>query len=151
MQVAQATKTRKSARKQAADVQPPVVLHDAHVAAYDVLSRESAIQAALSAAQQHALDLERMEGEAGPAPTPVVTPSAADTAKFASAKDAIRFLLTHNARLSLADLVRMSGKSEVNVRTMLSDLRTAKYCGKQGVFNTRAIREGGKVFYERVL
>lgn len=85
-----------------------------------------------------------------PLPAPAVVAPVADAAKFASAKDAIRFLLTHNPRLTLAELVRMSGKTEVNVRTMLSDLRTAKYCGKLGVFNTRTVREGGKVFYERV-
>lgn len=137
-----AAKAARRAVKQALSIQPPVAIHDAHVAAY------AAIQPTMSDAMFDALAQERMDAEMGPDySVPVVS---VDVAKFASAKDAIRFLLTHNARLTLADLVRMSGKSEVNVRTMLSDLRTSKYCGKLGVFNTRAVREGGKVFYERM-
>ncbi|HEY6020289.1 MAG TPA: hypothetical protein VIY48_10405 [Candidatus Paceibacterota bacterium] len=65
-----------------------------------------------------------------------------------SAKTWLRELLSaEGAEYTLAELVALTGKTEVNIRTMLSDLRSAKYAGKQGVFNTKSVRKDGKVFY----
>lgn len=67
-----------------------------------------------------------------------------------SAKDWLRELLSaENAEFTLAELIALSGKTEVNIRTMLSDLRSPKYCGKGGVFATKSVRKDGKVFYSK--
>lgn len=41
---------------------------------------------------------------------------------------------------TIAELSKLTKKSEVNLRTMLSDLRSTAYCGKKGVFLTERIR-----------
>lgn len=65
-----------------------------------------------------------------------------------SAKDWLRELLSQaDAKFTLGELVALSGKTEVNIRTMLSDLRSPKYCGKGGVFNTKSTRVDGKTYY----
>lgn len=65
-----------------------------------------------------------------------------------SAKAWLRELLSvADAEYTLAELVALSGKTEVNIRTMLSDLRSVKYAGKSGVFLTKAVRKNGKVYY----
>jgi len=76
----------------------------------------------------------------------VAAPSVADIGSATvraviGAKQHIRNLLSADgASYSLAELCKQSGKSEVNVRTMLSDLRSPKYAGKQGVFMTISTR-----------
>lgn len=65
-----------------------------------------------------------------------------------SAKDWLRELLSQpGASYTIAQLVALTGKSEVNIRTMLSDLRSPKYAGKRGVFNTKSVRVNGQTFY----
>lgn len=51
------------------------------------------------------------------------------------------------ASYTLAELCALTGKTEVNVRTMLSDLRSVKYAGKYGVLNTRSTRSAGVTRY----
>lgn len=64
-----------------------------------------------------------------------------------SAKAWLRELLSTGQEYTLAELVKLSGKTEVNIRTMLSDLRSVKYAGKSGVFNTKSVRRDGTVYY----
>ena len=81
---------------------------------------------------------------------PVVSAIGANTQRTViGAKQHIRQLLSvAGASLTLAELCAASGKSEVNVRTMLSDLRSAKYAGKSGVFITISTRGAdGKTRY----
>ena len=57
------------------------------------------------------------------------------------AKQHIRALLSvPGACLSLKELVAASGKTDSNIRTMLSDMRNPRYAGKQGVFLTVSSR-----------
>lgn len=69
------------------------------------------------------------------------------------AKQFIRRLLSMpGASLTLDEICKASGKSAVNVRTMLSDLRSPKYAGKSGIFSTVGIKKAdGKTYYEQVL
>ena len=53
------------------------------------------------------------------------------------------------AKYTLKQLCQLTGKSEVNVRTMLSDLRSARYAGKYGVFNTKSVRIDGVTWYSK--
>ena len=48
---------------------------------------------------------------------------------------------------SLQDLSRILGKSESNIRTCLSDLRSTLYCGKEAPFITRCVRIAGVSVY----
>lgn len=50
---------------------------------------------------------------------------------------------------TLRELIALTGKTEVNIRTMLSDLRSAKYCGKYGVFNSKSTRINGEWRYAK--
>jgi hypothetical protein len=89
-----------------------------------------------------------------PQPEPQAQPQAqAQPGKRAatkSAKDWLRDLLSaENAEFTLAELIALSGKTEVNIRTMLSDLRSPKYCGKGGVFATKSVRKDQKVYYSK--
>lgn len=78
-------------------------------------------------------------------------PSASQEKNGKSAKTWLRELLSvRGAQYTLADLVLRTGKTEVNIRTILSDLRSAKYCGSGGVFNTKSVRKDGKVYYSKV-
>lgn len=77
-------------------------------------------------------------------------PPAGKRAASKSAKDWLRDLLSQDgASYTLAELVALSGKTEINIRTMLSDLRSPKYCGKAGVFATKSTRTGGKTYYSK--
>lgn len=77
-------------------------------------------------------------------------PPAGKRAATKSAKDWLRDLLSADgASYTLAELVALSGKTEINIRTMLSDLRSPRYCGKAGVFATKSVRTGGKTFYSK--
>lgn len=74
------------------------------------------------------------------------------TKDVVSAKQWIRELLAGTSGgvgYTLDELCAMSGKSAVNIRTMLSDLRSSKYCGAGGVFATKSTRVGGKVYYSQ--
>jgi ribosomal protein L30E len=79
-------------------------------------------------------------------PAPVVAPAVAaigaNTARAViGCKQHIRNLLSApGAALTLAEICKASGKTEVNVRTMLSDMRNPKYAGKSGVFVTISTR-----------
>lgn len=67
-----------------------------------------------------------------------------------SAKAWLRDLLSADgAEYTIAELVARTGKTEVNIRTMLSDLWSAKHCGAAGVFNTKSVRKDGKVYYSK--
>lgn len=69
-----------------------------------------------------------------------------------SAKQHIRNLLSvDGAQLSVAQLCAASGKTSVNIITMLSDLRSVKYCGKSGTFNTVATKRDGVTFYSKAV
>ncbi len=61
----------------------------------------------------------------------------------------IDLLSAPNASYTLAQLIALTGKTEVNIRTMLSDLRSAKYAGKYGVFNTKSVRINGVTHYSK--
>jgi len=50
-------------------------------------------------------------------------------------------------RFTVQELCRLTGKTEVNVRTALSDLRSAKFSGAEGPFVTRMIKEANLNFY----
>jgi hypothetical protein len=76
--------------------------------------------------------------------------SASQRKPVKSAKAWLRELLSAaDAEYTLAQLVALTGKTEVNIRTMLSDLRSAKYAGKAGVFNTKSVRKNGAVHYSK--
>jgi hypothetical protein len=67
-----------------------------------------------------------------------------------SAKSWLRELLSEDgAEYTIAELVARTGKTEVNIRTMLGDLRSAKYCGSAGIFNTKSVHKNGKVYYRK--
>lgn len=50
--------------------------------------------------------------------------------------------------MSIDDLCNATKKSEVNIRTILSDLRSPKYCGAGGVFKTVSTKVDGKTLYQ---
>jgi len=68
-----------------------------------------------------------------------------------SAKQYIRDLLSvDGAALTLDELCAASGKTAVNVRTALSDLRSVKYAGNAGVFITASTKAlDGKTRYQQ--
>ena len=97
-----------------------------------------------------------------PAATPAAaTPAAADTLTSAiaalpvakptiSAKQHIINLLSADGvELSIDQLCAASGKTAVNIRTMLSDLRNARYAGKYGVFLTQSTKRNGVTYYAK--
>lgn len=51
-------------------------------------------------------------------------------------------------KFTVEELCVLTGKSEVNVRTALTDLRSPKYCGTGGPFITVLVRELGLTFYQ---
>ena len=51
-------------------------------------------------------------------------------------------------KFTLEELCEATGKSEVNVRTSLSDLRSPAYCGKGGPMFTITVKAGGYSFYK---
>ena len=74
-----------------------------------------------------------------------------------SAKDEIRRVLGSpgpDGKLldyTIEELSQLTKKSEINVRTMISDLRSAKYCGRAGIFLTERIkRPDGETSYRYV-
>jgi hypothetical protein len=67
-----------------------------------------------------------------------------------SAKAWLRELLSADgAQYTIKQLCALTGKTEVNIRTMLSDLRSIKYAGKAGVFNTKSVRVNGETYYSK--
>ena len=77
-----------------------------------------------------------------------VTPPAPSHTK--SAKQYIReALAVDGVELTVEDMCKASGCTPVNIRTMLSDLRSPKYAGKAGVFITKSVRKDGKTFYSK--
>ncbi len=107
-------------------------------------ARAAAKQAAAdkAAADKAAADKAAADKEAQPQP--------GKRAATKSAKDWLRDLLSaEGAEYTLAELISLTGKSEVNIRTMLSDLRSPKYCGKGGVFATKSVRRDQKVYYSK--
>ena len=96
------------------------------------------------------VELPGAQPDAQPQPQPDAEPQPGKRAASKSAKDWLRELLSaENAEFTLAELIALSGKTEVNIRTMLSDLRSPKYCRKGGVFATKSVRRAGKVFYSK--
>jgi len=77
--------------------------------------------------------------------------SAAPAARaHAGAKVALRALFdVPGSRYTLAELVTLTGKTEVNVRTQLSDMRSPKYAGKAGVYVTSSTRVGTVTYYAK--
>lgn len=61
----------------------------------------------------------------------------------------IELLSVADASYTLKQLVALTGKTEVNVRTMLSDLRSATYAGKYGVFKTVSTRTNNVLTYSK--
>ena len=61
----------------------------------------------------------------------------------------IDLLSVADASYTLNQLCALSGKTEVNIRTMLSDLRSERYAGKYGVFKTKSVRSGGVTLYSK--
>ncbi len=49
---------------------------------------------------------------------------------------------------TIQELMALTGKSEINVRTSLADLRSPKFCGQDGVFITIMQKQGGVAFYQ---
>ena len=76
---------------------------------------------------------------------------AAPNSSVKSAKQYIRELLSvDGAALTLDELCAASGKTAVNVRTALSDLRSVKYAGNAGVFITASTKAlDGKTRYQQ--
>lgn len=52
--------------------------------------------------------------------------------------------------MSVEELCTATKKSEVNIRTILYDLRSPKYCGAGGIFNTASTKEGTVTKYHFV-
>lgn len=104
-------------------------------------AKEAEAKAAAAAAKEAAAAEKAKADEA---------PPAGKRAATKSAKDWLRDLLSaEGASYTLAELVALSGKTEINIRTMLSDLRSPRYCGKAGVFATKSVRTGGKTYYSK--
>ena len=59
-----------------------------------------------------------------------------------SAKQRIRNMLSELPSVSMEDLVVATGASVANIRTVLSDLKSTKYCGKQGPMSISS--DGGR-------
>lgn len=51
-------------------------------------------------------------------------------------------------KMTTEEICAATKKSDVNVRTILSDLRSPKYCGSGGVFKTIATKIDGKTYYQ---
>lgn len=67
-----------------------------------------------------------------------------------SAKTWLRELLSApDSSYTLKELVALTGKTEVNIRTMLSDLRSVKYAGSAGVFVTKSTRINNVTRYSK--
>lgn len=70
--------------------------------------------------------------------------------KNKSAKVWVRELLSvEGAKYTIAELVNISCKTESNIKTALSDLRSSVYCGGDGIFITESIRINGKLYYRK--
>lgn len=96
------------------------------------------------------LEMDIPEASVQEEPQASAEPPKGKRAATKSAKDWLRELLEDSAKeFTMVELVALTGKTEVNIRTMLSDLRSAKYAGKKGVFNTKSTRKDGKVYYSR--
>jgi hypothetical protein len=52
--------------------------------------------------------------------------------------------------MTMEDICNVTKKSQINIRTILSDLRSPKYCGTGGVFMTTATKVDGKTYYQYV-
>lgn len=52
--------------------------------------------------------------------------------------------------MTMEDICHVTKKSQINIRTILSDLRSPKYCGTGGVFMTASTKIDGKTFYQYV-
>ena len=50
--------------------------------------------------------------------------------------------------MTMEDICNVTKKSQINIRTILSDLRSPKYCGTGGVFMTTSTKIDGKTFYQ---
>jgi hypothetical protein len=75
---------------------------------------------------------------------------AATSGSAKSAKQFIRDLLAvDGAALTVDELCEATGKTAVNIRTALSDLRSTKYAGTAGVFLTKSSREGNITRYSK--
>lgn len=80
-------------------------------------------------------------------------PTGPRTGALAGAKPLIRKLMGTAAEdgtypaFSMDELCKETKKTEVNVRTILSDLRSAKYAGSGGVFMTHSFKEGDVTKY----
>ena len=51
-------------------------------------------------------------------------------------------------KMTMDDICNVTKKSQINIRTILSDLRSEKYCGSGGVFKTIAIKIDNKTYYQ---
>jgi len=63
-----------------------------------------------------------------------------------------RLFLTPDATFNhiaytVEELCTLTGKTEVNIRTALTDLRSLKFCGSEGPLVTRMFKEKGLTFY----
>lgn len=51
-------------------------------------------------------------------------------------------------KMTMEDICTVTKKSQINIRTILSDLRSPKYCGNGGVFMTTSTKVDGKTYYQ---
>ncbi len=131
-------------------IQPDAPASDVPAPASDVPpSTEAPVQDAASAPASDPL------AEFGPQqPVDAPVPAGKRTTTM-SAKDWLRQLFNavneagEPVAYTLKELIALTGKTEVNIRTMLSDLRSPKYCGKDGVYNTKAVRVAGVTSYSK--
>lgn len=109
----------------------------------------SALDAAIAAQldAQYAADWDAAHAEDAKRAQPQDAPKGK---QIKSAKAWLRELLSvDGAEYTLKQLIALTGKTEVNIRTMLSDLRSVKYCGSAGVFATKSVRKNGEVYYSK--
>lgn len=132
------------------------LLNDALSAAIDADIAQQA-RAAIDAADAAAHDAMRADADAMNAAYDTAHAAQAEPQAPHGKRDAsksakawlIELLSVAGAQYTLTELIELTGKTEVNIRTMLSDLRSAKYAGKYGVFNTKSTRVDNKTYYSK--
>jgi len=83
-------------------------------------------------------------------PVPRGEPRVVTPKNVKSAEKWLRELFSvKGAEYNLEQLKTLTGKSGVNLKTKLSDLRNPRYCGRGGVLETESVNRGGKLYYRR--
>lgn len=143
---------RKALAAQALQSTALVTLNTEHVNVDVVLNTEH-VDAVLNTEHVDATPVQHDASEIAalvPSVTPAPRIDAGKRANNISAKQwLIDLLSVADASYTLVALCALSAKSEVNIRTMLSDLRSTRYCGKYGVFATKSTRIAGVTYYSK--